>query len=223
MIISCPSCKTRYRFPETTATTAKHAQCSRCDERFPLASATTYRIEETPQPSPPVPPVDPGLKIDMDDPTLAPQVARSTLSEGAASTGAMTYRVAADSPPDPTQQPLDPAATLALPSLELDTEAASAPMVPEAATHERSETAPSPDSSPVASARRSRPLRDLLVALFTASSGAAAGYYGAPYVARYLEADIITWTAAGSAVGLLTGQAGVRHTCERPRNEPGST
>ena len=71
MIISCPSCNTRYRFPKSAAPTVKHAQCSRCDERFPLASVSTYRVEESPEAASPMPPVAPGLKIGMDDPTLA--------------------------------------------------------------------------------------------------------------------------------------------------------
>ena len=62
---------------------------------------------------------------------------------------------------------------------------------------------------------RSSPLRDLLVALFTASVGAASGYYGTPYLAPYLEADIVTWTAAGSAVGLLTGWVLIRWMARR--------
>jgi len=35
-MISCPSCRTRYRFPDGHPPTARFAVCSQCDCRFPL-------------------------------------------------------------------------------------------------------------------------------------------------------------------------------------------
>jgi hypothetical protein len=214
MIISCPSCNTRYRFPASAAPTVKHAQCSRCDERFPLASVSTYRIEQSRQAAPPMPPASPGLKIGMDCPTLADQVAGSLLGGDGTSAGAMTYRVDADPPADTPPPVDDPAATLALPSLELDSEPP-APMMSPAAEREPADADASMEVSPSVSESHGRPLRDLLVALLAASLGAASGYYGPPYLAPYLQADIVTWTAAGSAVGLLTGWVLIRWMARR--------
>ena len=108
----------------------------------------------------------------------------------------------------------DPAATLALPSLELDREAP-APLMPPAADREPADANASMEVAPSVSESQGRPLRDLLVALLTASLGAASGYYGTPYLAPYLQADIVTWTAAGSAVGLLTGWVLIRWMARR--------
>jgi hypothetical protein len=69
MIVLCPSCQTRFRHDLAMAA-AHHAECSRCDERFPLAEARrTYVLIPGAVPRSGV-----GRPVGMDDPSLARQV-----------------------------------------------------------------------------------------------------------------------------------------------------
>jgi predicted Zn finger-like uncharacterized protein len=67
MIVSCPSCRTRYRYAEA-GSAPRRGRCSRCDETFDLAHRSRqYRL---------LPVVAP-LPVGMDDPAWAPQLAAS--------------------------------------------------------------------------------------------------------------------------------------------------
>lgn len=226
MMISCPSCRTRYKMPVQTSPTTTQAHCSRCDERFPLASErSAYRISQaTGEAAPGAGGM--ALKIGLDDPTLATQVSNSALA-AAGTADAMTYRVVAQ--PDsaevpPVADPSDsPSETVALPNLTPEQLAGPMPggtadallgsddaatigedvgSTPTGSGAQREET-------PVGFVKprnRVNGFRETLIALLGASAGAAGGYYGAPY----LNGDMMTWTAAGCAVGLVVGWVWIR-------------
>ena len=66
MIVLCPSCNTRYRHDHVELAAEATAECSRCDERFPMQeSRRTYVL---------VPRHRPPASIGMDDPLLAPRI-----------------------------------------------------------------------------------------------------------------------------------------------------
>jgi hypothetical protein len=66
MIVLCPSCNTRYRHDPVEPAAAAMAECSRCDETFPMQeSRRTYVL---------VPRQRPPAAIGMDDPSLAPRI-----------------------------------------------------------------------------------------------------------------------------------------------------
>lgn len=94
MIISCPSCNTRYRAAGEPTWSVGHARCSRCENVFPLdrPSKTYLLVGQSIAGSP-------AMTIGMDDPTLAGQLQQTALDGRAADPAAMTYRIQAD--PDP--------------------------------------------------------------------------------------------------------------------------
>ena len=50
MIVTCPSCQTRYRFRNGEGKAPSKARCSRCDEVFPLTPSTAaYRVVGAPR------------------------------------------------------------------------------------------------------------------------------------------------------------------------------
>ena len=92
MIVSCPSCGTRYQHQSTSGLEAAAARCSRCDDMVPLVVAgRPYLILPAQQAS------KAGMPIGMDDPRLAEQLARTALDAGPEERpGAISYRIAAD-------------------------------------------------------------------------------------------------------------------------------
>lgn len=67
MIVACPCCSTRYRHPEPAVVAGALAQCSRCDETFPLMEPRrAYLVLPVPGLSERVP-----RPVGMDDPQLA--------------------------------------------------------------------------------------------------------------------------------------------------------
>ena len=224
-MISCPSCRTRYRMPVQTSPMTTQAHCSRCDQRFPLASErSAYRISRA---TGEVATRSAGatLNIGLDDPTLAPHVSNSALS-AAGTADAMTYRVVAQ-PAAPEIPPLvdpsdSPSETVALPMLTPEQLAGPAPdRAADALLGADSEAMlgdgdgpPQSDSASDAEApvgfpkprNRANAFSETLIALFGAVAGAAGGYYGAPY----LDGDMMTWTTAGCGVGLVVGWVWIR-------------
>jgi predicted Zn finger-like uncharacterized protein len=94
MIVSCPSCGTRYHHHSQSVGAAAAARCSHCDDIVPLVLAgRPYLILPTAS-------VDrAGMTIGMDDPRLADQLARTALDAGAdEKADALTYRIADDEP-----------------------------------------------------------------------------------------------------------------------------
>ncbi len=72
MIVSCPSCRTRYRYAET-GPTPRLGRCSRCEQTFDLAQRSRqYRVLPVAAPFP----------AGMNDPVLAPQLAASGSAAG---------------------------------------------------------------------------------------------------------------------------------------------
>ncbi len=79
MIVACPSCHTRYRHGASCVDGHPTAQCSRCDEQFPLTEARrTYVLL-------PGGAVTPRVNIGMDDPSLASKIAAGAAVETAES------------------------------------------------------------------------------------------------------------------------------------------
>jgi len=64
MIVSCPSCQTRYRHHQAIAGVANEVQCSECEEQFEPRPARCYVL--VPQAG--------RVRIGMDDPLLADQI-----------------------------------------------------------------------------------------------------------------------------------------------------
>ena len=111
MIITCPSCSTRYRRPAEAGESSINCSCSRCEaiftsEPMPGDPVLTVGVRLDPEPAvpatPPVLPVwDPepegevglaDLPIGMDDPTLASKV-RDGSTERSVESAALTYTV----------------------------------------------------------------------------------------------------------------------------------
>jgi hypothetical protein len=90
MIVSCPSCGTRYKHQSAEGTTAAAGRCSHCDDMVPLVVAgRPYLI------LPPGEKSRAGMQIGMDDPRLAEQLSRTAL-DGSVEQGssAISYRIA---------------------------------------------------------------------------------------------------------------------------------
>jgi hypothetical protein len=175
--ISCPSCRTRYRYPQTGAGSSGQACCARCGAEFALApDRPAYRIiplamaaEPSAVPAPPTtltqpPPELPAVEL---PPLSAPE---SSLPE---------------SEPHPLDTPAEEAKPAQVASAQPEVE---------------------PEPRPARSPRRGGALRDLLLTLMLASAGWGAGYYLS--VSR--GADLLTWTAAGSGIGLVLSWMGIR-------------
>ncbi len=113
MIITCPSCSTRYRRPAETGESPINCSCSRCEaiftsEPMPGDPVLAVGVRLDPEPMvPATPPVLPArdpepegpvdladLPIGMDDPTLASKV-RDGSRERSAEPAALTYSVLA--------------------------------------------------------------------------------------------------------------------------------
>ncbi len=124
MIITCPSCSTRYHPPAEVGESPFTCSCSRCESIFPfepISGDAVLAIDVRLDPEPPVmaiPPVLPepdletecevgltDLPIGMDDPTLAPQV-RDAVTEPPVATAAMTSSVLAVEKPVQATRPV---------------------------------------------------------------------------------------------------------------------
>jgi predicted ribosomally synthesized peptide with SipW-like signal peptide len=92
MIVSCPSCGTRYHHHSQSAGEAAAARCSCCDDMVPLVVAgRPYLILPTSAAE------QAGMAIGMDDPRLADQLARTALNAGSEEMPrAISYRIAPD-------------------------------------------------------------------------------------------------------------------------------
>jgi predicted Zn finger-like uncharacterized protein len=113
MIVTCPSCRTRYR--HAAAERGARARCSRCDSTFTLGGPA-YRLV-----TPAAAPVaslaaagGPAMTIGMDDPALAPAVRHSAVDRRAGQPATpMSYAVVAGEPmfgDAPTGEPPPPVA-----------------------------------------------------------------------------------------------------------------
>jgi len=100
MIVSCPSCGTRYNHQSQSAGEAAAARCSQCDDIVPLVVAgRPYLILPT------APADQAGMTIGMDDPRLADQLTRTALDAGSDDKrGALTYRIADEEPATKSKQ-----------------------------------------------------------------------------------------------------------------------
>lgn len=200
MIVSCPSCGTRYRHRRAPGATPANARCSGCEHVFPLApSPQSYVLMARPSdggsagPGLAGPVVAPGgypaeapprMPIGMDDPSIAPQLEHTALTGAGASGPALTYRIEPD---------------------EVASE--------EIATAEAIEPTTS-GAGPVAPrARRDEPGAILSTFLITVA-GAAAGWWLSPRLAEMGEPR--TWVLVGTTLGLLVAWLGLRWTRERP-------
>jgi hypothetical protein len=98
MILSCPACGTRYRH-RSGESAATRAQCSRCDEQFPLRpAARAYVLRERQAGERPAA-APSRLAIGRDDPTLDARLRRTALDAGAERRpAALTYRVVPEEP-----------------------------------------------------------------------------------------------------------------------------
>jgi hypothetical protein len=181
MIVLCPSCQTRFRHESAVAAASLHAECSRCDERFPLSGArrtyvllpgTGRRVERS--------------SIGMDDPTLASRV-RDAVADTHVEDVAEPER----------EIPFTPAAAM--------TAAATTSMTAREPEPEP-ERAPEPraffDAPAPASAAKAPLGRQAAAALAPAGLAAIVAYA----LSRAQEgADPLVWAALGAALGLLVG------------------
>jgi len=146
--ISCPSCRTRYRYPQIAAGASGQACCAQCAAEFPLApDRPAYRVLATAAPAEPSVATAPRSSLTLPPPEL-PQV---TLPPLAAPESAQ---------PVPEEQPADTPVAESSP--------AEAPDTPKAAE-------PAPVSA--RASQRSGTLRGLLLTLLLASAGWASGYH----------------------------------------------
>jgi hypothetical protein len=96
VIVGCPCCGTRYRHQTAQAELSRQARCSRCDHLFPLAGARrSYVLLPSRRPAGHFP-GDGGLKIGMDDPRLAEQLASNALNAAAQQPTVMSYTAMAE-------------------------------------------------------------------------------------------------------------------------------
>lgn len=195
MIVSCPSCGTRYRHRRSPGEAPAAARCSCCEHVFPLSSSPrTYRVVSRPADSGGVtstargPVIAPGgfpgegpprMPIGMDDPSIAPQLDKTALDHAGASGPALVYRVEAGEVDGGVQ-----ASTRAT----LDGES---------------------DRTP---ARRDGP-GAVLGTFVAALAGAAAGWWYGPRV--MVMGEPRSWVLAGTALGLLVAWLGLRWTREK--------
>jgi len=212
MILSCPSCGTRYRHQAAPAELARQARCSQCDHRFPLGEAPrTYLL----LPSRATAGASLGapvgaMRIGMDDPSLAPQLGATVLDADGAAPAAMGYTSVAE----PSAADLSPAeADPLLHGADGHTQtglAAEAREVGSTAPGETTAGAGRTDSAHTAAdpagTRLVHPVREFLISMMLAAAGTAAGYYGSVE----LGFDPYRWAPAGTAVGLLLGLVWVR-------------
>lgn len=192
VIVTCPECRTRYRYPQEDPTGPVRCRCSRCESTFVAGDvARSYLVVgETGHGQPEAAPATPvvpggelgdkpaGLSIGMDDPTLAPRLQQTALDGGVEGgpEAALTYHIEVDDP--------DP---------EVDSEAASEPV---------EETEPE-----VVTAKTKRPgFGALLFVLVLTATFAAGGWQ----LAVQLGENPLNTASSTSLVGLLVGWLWVR-------------
>jgi len=198
VIVSCPSCGTRYRHRRAPGVVASTARCSGCEHVFALTlSPRAYLLVPRPSdggstaPRIPGPVVAPGgypaamaarMSIGMDDPSIAPQLQQTALDGTGASGPALTYRIESGEVDADEQVPAvetDPT------TFEADPEALHA--------------------------RRDGP-GAILGAFVTAVAGAMAGWWLAPRLTEMGEPR--SWVLVGTMLGLLVAWLGLRWTRE---------
>lgn len=204
MIVTCPSCQTRYRFRNGEGQAPPRARCSRCDEVFPLSPSTSaYRIvaavrhepqpagamATTPAPTMPVPEVPAAEVPETAPPAPAPPEPvvpapdnldldlPATEQPSVFDSSELSIPQAIAAPAAPAPEAVEPAEAIALPKLR--------PPV---------EPAPGP-------ARRSvlRSLFNVVFGLLCAGLGGAGGYFSYPGD----ELQQLIATGGGSLGGLL--------------------
>ena len=96
MIVSCPSCGTRYRHRADESDLARQARCSQCETTFPFASAKRAYVLLPSRPAAGRVPAGLGMKIGLDEPGLAEQVQAAGLDGVEGTQPAMTYAAVAE-------------------------------------------------------------------------------------------------------------------------------
>lgn len=200
MIVSCPSCGTRYseHFEELQAASAR---CSHCEESVPLVAAKRPYVL--------IPAAGggrPAMKIGMDDPQLADRLSATALDGDRGSAAEpMTYRVAAAEPAprgvERSRADRFGNANGAAPAIF---KKRSAWWRSERPARQRKSPAKAPEQ------RRSRKQEIAVVAVLSAIGGATA-YYSA--VDQGL--DPFTWVVAGGGLGLFMAWVCIRWTRQR--------
>jgi hypothetical protein len=195
MIVHCPSCSTRYRHQAVPESLLASAQCSECDEVFPL---------DTPRRRYVIVPTTGGerTRIGMDHPGLAEKIRQ----DGAEHSTSAVLNRATHMTPLVEEQTSASGIEIAQVDAAVETDIASAgptegaePWTPASELEGQARTEPSPDG-PVPS-RKVAAHTEILVALAPACAGSGLAYYlaggaaGSPWVPL----------ALGGAVGLLVG------------------
>jgi predicted Zn finger-like uncharacterized protein len=199
VIVSCPSCRTRYRHAETGAAANLRARCSYCDEVFALVPRRSYLLAPRLRAVPVgVPAGDMRMTIGMDDPMLADRLRSTTLDAGA-SPRALTYRVVAEPDASGSAAPqVGPADRVAGDSPDREI------AVPYAAGR-----GPRAGDRPVW--RPSHPLREMIGSLLLSALGVCGGYQAA----LLLQEKPLLWMSGGAVAGLLLGWTWIRCVARR--------
>ena len=197
MIVSCPSCGTRYRHRSESAGEAAAARCSQCDDMVPLVVAgRPYLIV------PAAGAERAGMSIGMDDPRLAAQLKNTSLdADSNEMPGAISYRIAAG---DRKATPIEGiraerfsgtnGSAPAIFGKRRSSLVSSKPRGAEKVAREKG-------SRPAAAVKvkvRSKTL-EAVVTVMLAAVGAATAYFSASEQGL----DPVTWTLAGGGLGLF--------------------
>ena len=189
MIVCCPGCRVQYSHPGPEDP-ARTAQCSRCDERFPLMGARPAYVV--------LPSRDQLARVTpagMDDPMLAAQI------RGGAAIDLPEMGPVPGLPlGEPTGEALPLRAESADPFREAD-------VLPVAEPGRKPvHTDPTAPSAVAERAGRRRTGREALAAVLAAALGASIALRVSPL----LYADFWMWTGIGAGAGLLLGLAWIR-------------
>jgi hypothetical protein len=206
MIVSCPSCGTRYKHQAAADVAAAAGRCSQCDDMVPLVVAgRPYLIlpagsgEQT------------GMRIGMDDPRLAEQLSRTALDAGSEeSPAALSYRIA----DDPAGIPSESSAR----GRRFSGANGSAPAIFEkrrswlrsSKTRKRSKALGAEPGDNSSVSPRSRALELAIMGVLTVV-GAATAYFSAAEYGLHPP----TWIAAGGGLGLFMAWICLRWTRQR--------
>jgi len=231
MIVSCPTCRTRYRYSEPAVDSDAQAICSNCEGVVPLvAMRQSYVVRAQVVAVPAGVPVGVAVGAGMDAPGPASGLGSMGLDGGAVADGpAASYRVVApepepvmgtsdspfDQPVEMSALPLQQGAPQVQPTDGLGLEIAS----PAEAQPEAAESVASSSEGPKVAKRSGmgRRVLQLLAILVLAAAGAAAGEYATMVgwlgpVTVHSSVEPVRLGIIGGLLGVLIAWAGIRWT-----------
>jgi hypothetical protein len=230
MIVSCPACRTRYRYSEPVPESGGQAVCGKCEQVVPLvAERRSYvlRAQVAAVPAGVPVPVPVGAGIGMDGPALAPTSPSTGGAGGAGVQESATPYGPVGSDPDPSASPFDQ-------PVEISDSPFDAPLAVDVDRPIKGSTSVADEAVAASKPKRAQAAKgagkrggagrrvvELLVIVVLAAAGAAAAEYatmqGWLYPLRvHAAVEPVRPGIVGGLLGVLVAWIGVRWAARRP-------